>query len=79
MVITLLPITTLLKPVQFQNAYLPMLVTVLGIVILVKLKQKENAFVPMPVTGTLLTSLGMTTAPPGPEYPVIVIAPLVTP
>src|ERR1017187_6884950 len=53
-----------------------MLVTLLGIVTLVRLVQLKNASPPMLVTGKPLVVSGMVTAPPGPVYPVMVIAPL---
>ena len=48
-------IVTLVRPVQPQNAYLPMLVTDLGMVTLVR-SLPENASTPM-----LVTELGMLT------------------
>ena len=39
--------------------------------------QPRNAFFPMLVTATPKIVLGMVSAPPGPVYPVMVIAPLV--
>ena len=41
---------TEVKPMQYRNAYSPMLVTDLGIVTEVKFSQYENAFFPMLVT-----------------------------
>jgi hypothetical protein len=50
MLVTLLPITTLVMPLQSWNALSSMLVTLPGIVILVRLLQYENALYPMLVT-----------------------------
>ena len=50
MLVTLLPIVTLVRLVQSENAESPMLVTLLGIVTLVRLEQPENAESPMLVT-----------------------------
>jgi len=61
---------------QPWNAELPMLVTPLGIITLVTVSLKKNAESPMLVTGRPLVEMGMVTAPPGPVYPVMVIAPL---
>ena len=52
-----------------------MLLTLPGIVTLLTLALK-NALVPMLVTGNPLVVAGMVTSPPGPEYPVMVTAPL---
>jgi hypothetical protein len=49
------------RPLQLQNAELPMLVTELGIVIEVRLKQLENA---SPLT--LVTELGIDNEPVSP-------------
>ena len=46
MLVTLLPITTLVRPEQAENAFSPMLVTLLGIVILVIVVLPLNAFAP---------------------------------
>ena len=54
MLVTLLPIVTLVKPEQYRKALYPMLVTLLGIVILVRAEQPEKAYFPM-----LVTLLGM--------------------
>jgi len=75
MLATLLAIVTLIRLVQTENAEPPMLVTLLGIVTPVTLL-KENAVLPILTTGMLLVTAGMTTAPPGPVYFVIVSAPL---
>ena len=56
MLVTLLPITTLVRPEQLLNAELPMLVTLLGIVTLVSPGQYSNAFSP-----TLVSVLGKST------------------
>ena len=58
MLVTLLPIVTEVKPVQFRKALLPMLVTLLGIVTEVKLVQLKKALYPMLVTllGILILS-----------------------
>ena len=53
-----------------------MLVTLPGIVMLVRVVLELNAEFPMLVTGRPLVVLGMVTSPPGPVYPVMVIAPL---
>jgi len=53
-----------------------MLMTLLGIVTLVKLVLPKNALSPMLVTGKPFVVLGIMTFPPGPVYPVMVIAPL---
>ena len=55
MFVTLLPIVTDVKPVQYWKATSPMLVTLLGMVIDVKPEQKLKAPSPM-----LVTLLGMT-------------------
>ena len=73
--VTLSGIVTLVRLEQASNAYAPMLVTLLGIVTLVK-GWPTNALSPMVVTGRPVIVAGMTTAPPGPWYPVIVIVPL---
>ena len=43
MLVTLLPMVTLVRPVQPENAQPPMLVTLFGIVTLVSPVQSENA------------------------------------
>jgi hypothetical protein len=43
MLVTLVPIVTLIRLVQRENALPPMLATLLGIVMLVRLVQYENA------------------------------------
>jgi len=53
-----------------------MLVTLFGIVTDVTLPSDANAEFPILLTGRPLVMLGMVTAPPGPVYPVMVIAPL---
>jgi len=58
MLVTPLPIVTLVKPVQPENAKPPILVTLLGIVILVKPLQPENTAPPM-----LVTLFGIVRAP----------------
>jgi hypothetical protein len=77
MLVTLLGIVTLVRLVE-KNAESPMPVTLSGIVTLVRLMSSMNALSPMAVTGRPVIVSGMTTTPPGPVYPVIVIAPLVT-
>jgi hypothetical protein len=52
-----------------------MLVTLLGIVTLVA-EEPPNAESPMLVTGSPVMMAGIVTAPLGPGYPVMVIAPL---
>ena len=75
MLVTLVDIVMLAKLVQYQNAESPRLMTLSGIVTLARVWQFANAESQMPVTGRLtpLTGieLGMVTAPPGPEYPVM--------
>src|SRR2546426_664240 len=56
MLVTLLGIVTLVRLVQRENAWDPMMVTLLGIVTLVRLVQAENAKLPM-----LVTLLGIVT------------------
>src|ERR1017187_5728862 len=53
-----------------------MLVTLSGIVTLDRRKEAANALFPMLVTGRPLVVLGMSTAPPEPVYPLMVIVPL---
>src|ERR1035437_2680066 len=69
----MLKLVRLLQPL---NASSPMRVTLLGIVTLVRLVHIQNAISPILVTGRPLVVLGMVTAPPGPVYLVMVIAPL---
>src|SRR6185436_9202339 len=76
MLVTLLPIVTLVRLAQDSNAHSPMLVTLLGIVTLVRLGLLKNARNPMLVTDRPLIVSGMATAPPGPVYPVMMIVPL---
>src|ERR1017187_1408393 len=76
MLLTLVPIVTLVRLVQFQNATAPMLMTLLEIITLVRLRQNSNALVPMAVTGSPLMLLGMDAAPLGQLGYVMVIAPL---
>jgi hypothetical protein len=76
MLVTLVPIVTLVRLVQFQNATAPMLVTLLEIITLVRLRQNSNALVPMAVTGSPLMLLGMNAAPLRQLGYVMVIAPL---
>ena len=58
MLVTPLPIVTLVKPLQPLNALFPMFVTPLPIVTLIKPLQPENALSPM-----LVTQSGITTSP----------------
>jgi hypothetical protein len=76
MLLTPLPIVTLVRPVQAANALSAMLVTLSGIVMLVTMLFQRNARDPMEVTGRPLIVLGMFTAPPEHVYPVMVIVPL---
>ena len=50
MLVTLLPMVTLVRPVQSRNAFAPMLVTLSGMVTLVRPVQLANALYPMLVT-----------------------------
>ena len=50
MLVTLPPVTTLVRPEQEQKELSPMLVTPSPIVTLVRPEQKSNAELPMPVT-----------------------------
>src|ERR1700690_3585604 len=72
---TLLGMAMLARAVQPANAESPRLVPVLGSVIPVRLAQLNHALLPMPPTRSPLMVPGMTTVPPGPTYPVMVIAP----
>jgi len=65
MYVTLGGIVTLVKPLQPENAWLPMYVMLDGIVTLVKPLQPENAKSPMDVTGNPPNVLGMESAPVG--------------
>ena len=76
MLVTLLPIVTLISRVQSVNAPTPRFVMLLGIVILVKMVEYANAWLPMVVTGRPASVAGITTLPPEPVYFVIVIVPL---
>src|SRR5437867_2395472 len=76
MVVTLLPILTLVRLMQLKDERSPILVMLLGMATLVIAAFAKNAWSPILVTGRPLMVSGMVTAPPGPEYPVIVIAPL---
>src|SRR6516165_8437558 len=75
MFVTPQPMVTLLSA-QPAKAPLLRLITLLGIVTLVTFVRSQNAKSPMVVTGRPPIWSGMFTAPPGPVYPVIVIAPL---
>ena len=66
MLVTPLPIVTLVRFVHPMNARLPMLVTLMGIVMLVRLVFWLNTLCSMLVTGRPLIELGMVTAPPAP-------------
>ena len=46
-----MPMVTLIKPSQLENALMPIEVTELGIVTLVNPEQKKNALLPIEVTG----------------------------
>ena len=63
MLVTLDGIVTDVRPLQPENAPLPMLVTLDGIVTDVNPPQPRNAERPMLVTGTPSNSDGMTRAP----------------
>src|ERR1035441_1935060 len=76
MLVTPLPIVTLLSRWQSLNAPTPTLATLLGMVMLVRPGRPENAPAPMLVTGRPVIVLGMVTAPPEPVYTVMVIVPL---
>ena len=54
MAVTLSPIVTLVKLLQFENALSPMLVTLSEIVILVRPLQFENVYSPMLVTPSVM-------------------------
>ena len=56
MLVTLAEIVTLVRLLQLENAYQPMLVTLFGITTLVK-PQQENALLPMLVTLSRITTL----------------------
>jgi hypothetical protein len=73
MLLTLVPITSSVKLLQFRNAMSPMSMTLFGIRTLVRFEQWLNAPNPMPVTGRSLITLGILTAPPAPVYFVMVI------
>src|SRR5436309_403635 len=76
MLVTPLPIATLVRPVQRANALSPMLATLSGIMMLVNVTLLRNALDPMAVTGRPLMVLGILTAPPEQVYPVMVCMPL---
>src|ERR1035438_3379090 len=61
---------------QLANAVISMLIMLPGIMMLVRFVLPWNALIPTIVTGKPLVELGMVTAPPGPVYRVMVIAPL---
>jgi hypothetical protein len=73
MLVTRLPVVTLVRLWTPPNADAPMLVWLPGIEPLVKLVVPLNAPIPMLVTGKPLVKVGMVTALPGPVYPVMVI------
>ncbi len=62
MVVTLLPMVTLVRLPQPENAAYPMVVTLLGMVMVVKLPQPENAKYPMVVTLSGIVNAGQTAA-----------------
>ena len=66
----------MVKFVQPLNAPAPILVTLSGIVTLVRVVLFWNAAAATPVIARLLMVAGMTTAPPGPVYPVMISPPL---
>ena len=72
MLVTPLPIVTLVKPLQPWNAETPMLMTLLGITTLVRLELFAKGLFPMAITVCPKIVLGMATAPPAPVYPVMV-------
>src|ERR1035437_9707130 len=76
MFVTLPGMVMLVRPLQNSQALFPMLVTLVGVVMSVMLLHWEKAKSPMLVTGKPFVHLGITTGPPGPVYPVMVIAPL---
>jgi hypothetical protein len=76
MLVTLSGIATLVRLMQLSSALLPRLVTVSGIVMLVRLVHSQNAMSPILVTGKPLIVSGMSTAPLGPVYFVIMMVPL---
>src|ERR1022692_1059916 len=73
MLVTPLPIVTLVRLEQNSKADSPMLVTLLPIVTPDRLVQFKNESSPRLVTGRPSIMLGMITAPPGPMYLMIVI------
>ena len=72
MVVTLLPMVTLVRLVQHKNAYFPMLVTLFGMVMLVKLVQPKNAEFPMLVTLFGMVMLVRLVQPENAEFPMLV-------
>ena len=68
-----LEIVTSVRLLQNAKAISPIFVTLFGIVTRVRLVLSRKAEPPMLVTGRPLIMPGMSTAPPGPVYPVMVI------
>jgi hypothetical protein len=73
MLVTPLPIIALVRLSQNENAESPTVMTLSGMVTLVILVQPKKAPHPMHVTVLPRILDGMTTAPPDPVYPVMVI------
>src|SRR5260221_11401227 len=71
-----LPIVTFVRPVHWVKALYAMTEMLPGIVRLVIFVELKNALVLISVTGKPLVAAGMTTSPPGPVYPGMVMAPL---
>ena len=67
MLVTPLPIVTLVRPVHQLNALLQMLITLSPIVTLVRPVHQLNALSPISVTVRPLRVSGMVTSPPEPR------------